>query len=426
MLTQLPVLGLFYGGETPVGSRNGHLNDAQAAVFIMVVIMLWASMAVVMTGTPPHAACTVWMGLGLERHNMGLSITRRFGTPALREACAVARGASTTMQCMNLSLDRTHSNDRFVLVLGGANMDISGSTTQPLILSDSNPGRIRCAPGGVARNVAENLARLGNTTRLLTAVGDDLYGSSLLHATHKAGVDVRGSWVLAGEATSTYLSLHGPDGDMAIAVNDMGILETITPARLVPCALWVQQATALVVDCNVSAQALEWLFANHGATPIFVDAVSAFKCQRIRPWLAHVHLLKVNRLEAQALCQFDIHSDADIKHAAQTLHTLGVEQVVLSLGERGVYWSARNGAQGWHGAVPCTVVNATGAGDALMAGLVHAFVDQRDLRAAIPFALGCSALTLASEHANHPGLCVAAVADCMHNAIPHESRATNP
>jgi len=83
LLTQLPVLGMFYGGETPVGSRNGHLNDAQAAVFIMVVIMLWGPIARVIaaiTGAPPHTACTVLIGLGWERHNMGLSITRRFDT----------------------------------------------------------------------------------------------------------------------------------------------------------------------------------------------------------------------------------------------------------------------------------------------------------------------------------------------------------
>ena len=67
------------------------------------------------------------------------------------------------------------------------------------------------------------------------------------------------------------------------------------------------------------------------------------------------------------------------------------------------------GDDGWHSAVPTTVVNATGAGDALTAGLVHAFVAQQDLRTAIPFALGCAALTLASEHANHPTLYVAAV-----------------
>ena len=94
MLTQLPVLGLFYGGETPVGSRNGHLNDAQAAVFIMVVIMLWgpiASVIAAITGALPQTACTGWMGLGWEEHNMGLSITRGFATSALAPLRAVLR-----------------------------------------------------------------------------------------------------------------------------------------------------------------------------------------------------------------------------------------------------------------------------------------------------------------------------------------------
>lgn len=323
-----------------------------------------------------------------------------------------------TSRAPDPAMNRVQSLSPFVLVVGGANMDISGSTPQPLVLNDSNPGHIRCAPGGVARNVAENLARLGNTTRLLTAVGDDLYGRGILDATCQAGVDVHASWVLAGADTSTYVSLHGPDGDMAVAVNDMGILDSITPERLEPHAAWLRHATVLVVDCNLNAQALAWLFANRGGTPVFVDAVSAFKCQRIRPWLAHVHLLKVNRLEAQALCDFAIHTDADIERAAQCLHAQGVEQVVLSLGDRGVYWSACGEGQGWHAAVPCTVVNATGAGDALMAGLVHAFASQQDLAKAIPFALACAAMTLSSERANHPALSASAVAQFMHNAIP--------
>ncbi|MBP6493358.1 MAG: hypothetical protein KA287_03885, partial [Rhodoferax sp.] len=301
------------------------------------------------------------------------------------------------------------AGQQFVLVLGGANMDISGATERLLVAGDSNPGHIRCAPGGVARNVAENLARLGNDTRLITAVGDDLYGRSLLESTQKAGVDVQGCWVLAGESTSTYLSLHGPDGDMAVAVNDMRILERITPERLAVYADRVRHAAAMVVDCNLMPDALAWLFAQRQTTPVFVDCVSAFKCQRILPWLGQVHTLKVNRLEGQALCGSPVDTDESIEQAARWLHAQGVQQVIVSLGERGVYWSDKDAGDGWQHALVAEVVNVTGAGDALMAGVVHGFLHHQALPDAIPFALGCAALTVTSALANHPSLSVVSV-----------------
>jgi len=301
------------------------------------------------------------------------------------------------------------ARQQFVLVLGGANMDISGATERVLVAGDSNPGHIRCAPGGVARNVADNLARLGNDTRLITAVGDDLYGRSLLESTQKAGVDVQGCWVLAGESTSTYLSLHGPDGDMAVAVNDMRILERITPERLAANTDRVRHAAAMVVDCNLMPDALAWLFAQRQTTPVFVDCVSAFKCQRILPWLGQVHTLKVNRLEAQALCGSPVDTDESIEQAARWLHARGVQQVIVSLGERGVYWSDKDAGEGWQHALVAEVVSVTGAGDALMAGVVHGFLNHQTLPDAIPFAMGCAALTVTSALANHPSLSVVSV-----------------
>jgi pseudouridine kinase len=198
-----------------------------------------------------------------------------------------------------------------------------------------------------------------------------------------------------------------------VAVNDMRILTRITPERLAPHADRIRHATAAVVDCNVSEEALAWLFAHRRVTPIFVDAVSAFKCRRILPWLGQVRLLKVNRLEAQALCGTAVETDADIEDAARWLHSQGVQQVVLSLGARGVYWSDKNADHGWHPALTAPVVNVTGAGDALMAGLVHASVHHQRLCDAIPFALGCAALTVTSELANHPSLSVVSVAQLL-------------
>jgi pseudouridine kinase len=294
----------------------------------------------------------------------------------------------------------------YVLAIGAANIDIAGSACHALAPADSTPGRIRHAPGGVARNVAENLARLGHVVRLLCPVGDDLFGRSLLAQTRAAGVDVTGCWVLEGATTSSYLSLHGPDGDMAAAVNDMAIVEHITPRLLQAHALTLERARVVLLDGNLPGPALQWLFGRDVRAPVFVDPVSAFKCHRFLPWLGRIHTLKVNRVEAAALWGHPLDSEADVAAAAQWLHLRGVQQVVLSLGARGAYWSHIGGPRGWQPALPVSVVNATGAGDALMAGLVHGYLQGDDLSRALRFAAACAALTLTVVQANHPGLSV--------------------
>ncbi|MBL8337503.1 MAG: hypothetical protein JNM97_12060 [Rhodoferax sp.] len=296
-----------------------------------------------------------------------------------------------------------------VLVLGAANMDIAASSPHRLEAGDSTPGTIRHAPGGVARNVAENLGRLGHAVALLAPVGDDLFGRSLLAGTQQAGVDVQACWVLPDAATSTYLSLHGPDGDMQVAVNDMGIVDRLTPEHLRTRATLLAQADTWMLDGNLSPALLEWLFGEAGSIPVFVDPVSAFKCRRFLPWLARIHTLKLNRLEAEALWGRALDTDAAITGCAHWLHAQGVRQVVLSLGVRGAYGSVADGASAWAAALPVPVCNATGAGDALMAGLLHGHRRGFDLSEALGFATGCAALTVMAPQANHPGLSVQAV-----------------
>lgn len=306
----------------------------------------------------------------------------------------------------------------YVLAVGAANMDIAGTTGHALVPGDSIPGQIRCAPGGVARNVAENLARLGHGVCLLSVVGDDPFGRSLLETARSAGVATDACGVLADAATSTYLSLHGPDGDMALAVNDMAILERITPGWLAPHAHRVAGAAALLLDCNLSEDALAWLFRQARGVPVFVDPVSAFKSRRLLPWLAGVHTLKVNRIEAQALCGNALDSDKAVRAAASWLHAQGVRNLVLSLGARGAYWSTRAGTSGWQPGARVEAVHATGAGDALMAGVLHGHLTGMPLPEAVFFATGCAAMTLAVVQANHPGLSVASVRQLLGVPFP--------
>ena len=299
-----------------------------------------------------------------------------------------------------------------VVAIGGANIDVLGRAFGPLAKADSTPGEVRLAPGGVARNVAENLARLGVNAHLVSVVGADSFGEQLLRATQAAGVGVSAVSRVHEGRTGSYLSLHGPQGELACAINDMQLLDALTPEALAAHWALFCGASSLVMDCNLSADSLACLLNGDLKAPIFVDAVSAAKCLRIKPWLPRIHTLKLNRLEAQTLLGWaPIEGGAQARidwaqGAALALHDLGVSNVVLSLGAQGAAWCGVDGPCGHSAGRLLEVVNTTGAGDALLAGLVFAHLRQMPLAQAVPWALRCAEITLQSPTANAANLSV--------------------
>ncbi|KAE9837854.1 pseudouridine kinase, partial [Escherichia coli] len=111
----------------------------------------------------------------------------------------------------------------YIVIIGSANIDVAGYSHHPLNYADSNPGKIKFTPGGVGRNIAHNLALLGKNAWLLSAVGGDFYGQSLLAQTNQSGVYVDKCLIVPGENTSSYLSLLDNTGEMLVAINDMSI-----------------------------------------------------------------------------------------------------------------------------------------------------------------------------------------------------------
>ena len=296
----------------------------------------------------------------------------------------------------------------YVALIGGANLDISAHSHREPLMGDSNPGRIHCSPGGVARNVAENLVRLNQDARLVSVLGDDAFAAVLRQAAAASGLDLTGCTTLLGQRTATYLSLHGRDGDMDVAINDMAILEQMTPDLLRRQADLVRQAAVVVVDSNVRPDVLHWLCVDMAHPVVYAEAVSVAKCEKLLPVLGQLHTLKANRMEAQ--CLSGMHIDvAAAEEAALRLHRRGVRQVLVSLGAQGVAWCDAAGTTGHQAAKPVTVVSATGAGDALLSGLVYGHLQGMALELSVCFAMACAELTLSSTFANSPALCVDAV-----------------
>ncbi len=121
------------------------------------------------------------------------------------------------------------SADKPVLVIGGAGVDIVGRLKSDLHTDTSNPAQIRYSFGGVARNVAENLARLGQPVRLMTAVGQDDPADALMEVLVGAGVDIGAVLRSADGNTGIYLAVLDPSGRLQLALDDMRIISGLTP-----------------------------------------------------------------------------------------------------------------------------------------------------------------------------------------------------
>ena len=291
----------------------------------------------------------------------------------------------------------------FIAVIGGANVDIHGTPASPLRMQDSNPGTVQVSPGGVARNIAENLARLGADCRLIVPIGNDQHGQMLLQHGLAAGIDMRHVVKFESAQTSTYISVLDDHGDMQVAVSDMGIIEQLGPEQLQPHEQMLKQAAMIVLDTNLRDDALAYLCGTFADKPLFADTVSTAKAPRIRPHLGTLHTLKPSLTEAETLAGIRVRTDRQLPKLARWFHAQGVRRLFVTLGERGVFYSTGDaqgverldgGGQKLH--------NAGGAGDAFMAGLAYAWLSRWTLGKSLPFALAAAAITMSHGNTVNP------------------------
>ena len=266
----------------------------------------------------------------------------------------------------------TEPDSGCAVVIGGTNIDIAGISTAELISGDSNPGTVRFSPGGVARNIAENLARLGAPVRLLTVFGSGPYAEQLKRSCTEAGVDISAAEIHAGSDASVYLSISDRHGEMQLAVSDMRLYDALTPDYLAVRLEVINRAAVCVADTNIPEASLAFL-AHRCAVPLFIDPVSVTKAAKIKELLPYIHTIKPNRAEAEFLTRIPANNDASLQRIADAFLQQGIRQVVLSLGAQGLFCAD---AERRFFVPPerITAVNTTGAGDSLLAGLAWGFM----------------------------------------------------
>ncbi|GEN44539.1 carbohydrate kinase [Alkalibacillus haloalkaliphilus] len=285
-----------------------------------------------------------------------------------------------------------------VTCIGGANVDRKSHALQDVRMESSNPVITDESLGGVARNVAENLVRLDLKPTLATFVGQDKEGAWLTESAYKIGIDTSEVTTLPQSRTGTYTALIDRNGELVVSMADMEIYNKVSEQLIEQ--KWQQYARSDVIflDTNISESAIHAVIrrSKSNQKPLFLDPVSSIKAKKLPGDLSGVHTIIPNKEEAEELSGITINSANDLGKACHELLRRGVKQVVITLGEEGIYYCS-NDEEGKVEAIRTEVADVTGAGDAFTAGIIYGFINGQSLQQACRFGLACATLTLQSS-----------------------------
>ncbi len=289
-----------------------------------------------------------------------------------------------------------------IVCVGGAVLDRKYRARGELVAATSNPVDGMTSHGGVARNVAENLARLGADVAFVSVVGDDEAGRTLRAGLEALGADVSGMLVLPGRATAEYVAVLDPRNELALGLADMSIFDDLTPQRLE--AAWSPPGAEgwVFADCNPPAETLAWLvaLARRFGFRLAVDTVSTPKAVKLPRDLTGVAVLFTNLDEARALLG---NAAAGKDEAAAALRGRGAGAVVITEGARGYVVADAEGTLSLPVAA-ATPVDITGAGDSMIAGTLFALLAGRAIGEATQTGALLAALTIESTASVRPDL----------------------
>lgn len=287
--------------------------------------------------------------------------------------------------------------DTTIACIGGIDIDRKARVANKARPGTSNPVKVTSCSGGVAGNIARSLTRLGCRVSLFSILGRDVDGDRLLRELEADGVDASAVVRSARYPTANYTAVLEADGQLFIGLADMDIFEELDlhwsdsiARRIAQCSLWI-------VDTNLPASTLERLLRTHkhNAT-VLLDPISIAKSVRVRSALDAISILFPNRHELAELSGQTVKTRDDIANAATEIRRLGVDTVVVTLGEDGVYFhDSRRGR--FLPAIPAEEVrDVTGAGDALVAGYAYGLIAGEGHEPVL-YGLAAASLTLETD-----------------------------
>eukprot|EP01028_Stygiella_incarcerata_P013050 TRINITY_DN810_c0_g1_i1.p1 TRINITY_DN810_c0_g1~~TRINITY_DN810_c0_g1_i1.p1 ORF type:complete len:676 (-),score=150.20 TRINITY_DN810_c0_g1_i1:1871-3898(-) len=312
----------------------------------------------------------------------------------------------------------THSKKKpEVIVLGASVVDVIAKTAAPLLPHSSNPGHVSVSPGGVGRNIAEALTRLGDSVLFVTNFNpSDPFGEILMKSPmgeiHLAQCSAGAE---KSHSTDRVVVFEDSSSDLTLGVADISSLSKLTGDDLKEIQNDMSGAKIAVLDANCEPTLMRSFIEmahKHGLLTIF-EPTSTAKARKIVDTNA-IPLCSIicpNEQELQALDmaiqgRYDLSAirsslcDDAVLECSGRLLKAGCKCVITKRGSHGIHILSRSRNVFYPAPQPNTpIVSTNGCGDTFLAGVIHSLLKDGTMESAAQFGLMVARYNLGAREA---------------------------
>lgn len=295
-----------------------------------------------------------------------------------------------------------------MVVVGVVFLDIKGFPFFKYDAVGTNLGNVLMTHGGVARNVAENMANLGAEVEFVTMLDDDSLGREARLRLRGAGVKLTHAVSTPDKGMGMWLAVFNEKGDLAGSVSHMPDASPIERLFDEKGEEIIRSCRGVALEIDLSEKVSERVFelAERFDKPVYAVVANMSVILRRPDFMARTACVILNEIEAGRLFGREIRAlspEETLEAVSEAAPAMGIRSIVVTMGARGaVYLDAENGLRGVCPAVPCRVVDTTGAGDAFFSAVVESLARGMRLDDAVTCGARLASMTVSTSESTCP------------------------
>lgn len=247
--------------------------------------------------------------------------------------------------------------------------------------------------GGKGFNQGIAAHKAGGEVVMITKVGNDSLAKVAYEAMDAVGLSKEHVFVNEEVATGTALVCVGEDSGQNQIIIVPGACNTITEEDLAEVRELIESSAYVLLQLEVNQEANERVarMAKEKGVRVIINTAPYQPMED--EFLKGAYLVTPNEVEAEEFTGIAVKDLESADRAAAVFFAKGVENVLITLGSRGVYLATKDRSEIIPG-FRVDAIDTTGAGDAFNGGLLAALSEGKELRQAIPFAQAVAALSV--------------------------------